>query len=90
MMLPYIFLCENYERGKVMRKIFLAVAVTMLIASLSACGGSSSDYNGYSDTYNSDAEYRKNVSDIADTWGMSEREVDASINALTGGKWEYS
>lgn len=69
-----------------MKNAILVIAVGMLIMSLTACSSSSSGYNGYSDTYNSDANYRKNVSSIADTWGMSEREVDASINALTGGK----
>lgn len=55
--------------------------------SLVGCGSSSySGSNGYSDTYNNDSEYRKNVSDIADVYGISEAEVDAKINAVTGGK----
>lgn len=46
----------------------------------------SSKYNGYSDTYNTDAKYRNDVKDIADVYGISEKEVDSKINAVTGGK----
>ena len=58
---------------------------------LGSCSDTSSNneytkYGGYSKTYQNDAEYRNNVKNIADAYGVSEREVDEKINAVTGGK----
>lgn len=47
---------------------------------------SSNKYSGYSDTYQKDAKYRSNVKDIAEIYGLSEKDVDAKINSATGGK----
>ena len=70
-----------------MRKFFCLSIISLTMLSLVGCGsGSYSGGSGYADTYNNDSEYRKNVSDIADVYGISEAEVDAKINAVTGGK----
>ena len=70
-----------------MKKFICFSIVSLMIFSLVGCGSSSSSRsNGYSDTYNNNSEYRKNVGDISDVYGISEAEVDAKINAITGGK----
>ena len=73
-----------------MKKIF-GVLLAVVVIALAVCGcfsssGSSSRYSGYSNTYQTDAEYRKNVKDIAGVYGKSEKEVDRMINAITGGR----
>ena len=35
---------------------------------------------------NEDSEYRQNIKEIADAYGVTEKEVDQKINAVTGGK----
>ena len=70
-------------------KNFLIVAVILLAfcGILGSCSDSSeSSYSDYSDTYRNDSEYRKNIKDIADVYGVSEKEVDQKINAVTGGR----
>ena len=67
------------------------IIVLVIIGMFSSCSDSSSDskyskYSGYSKTYNDDYEYRKNVKNIADVYGVTEKEVDRKINAITGGK----
>ena len=73
-------------------KGIIVVAIIIVIAVFGSLGGcdssssSSSKYSGYSNTYKNDAEYRENVKDIANAYGMSEKEVDKKINAITGGR----
>lgn len=71
-----------------MKKGLMVVLFILIFCSiLGSCGDSSSDsnYSRYSDTYRNDSEYRENVGDIADVFGVSEEEVDSKINAVTGG-----
>lgn len=71
-----------------MKKIIGFILVAIVLLTFVACGGGSSSIsnrNDYSDTYNSNDEYRHNVKDIADVYGISESEVDAKINAVTRG-----
>ena len=72
-----------------MKNFLIGVVIFLVICSLlGSCSDSSSDYeySGYSNTYKNDSEYRDNVKDIADAYGMSEKEVDQKINAITGGR----
>ena len=72
-----------------MKNFIIGVVVfLMACAILGSCGDSSSgsQYSGYSNTYKNDSEYRQNVKDIAGAYGISEKEVDRKINAITGGK----
>ena len=72
-----------------LKKFFIIVAIILVFCgALGSCGDSSTDnkYSGYSKTYKEDSEYRKNIKKIADAYGMSEKEVDKKINAVTGGK----
>ena len=72
-----------------MKNFLIAVGVIFLICAIAGgCTDSSSGtkYSGYSKTYNDDAEYRSNVKDIAEAYGISEYEVDQKINAVSGGK----
>ena len=71
------------KKGLIIAVIFLAFC-----GIIGSCSDSSSDskYSGYSKTYNEDSEYRQNIKDIADAYGVTEREVDQKINAVTGGK----
>lgn len=68
------------------------VFIIILVILLNSCGGSShyssssNSYSGYSSTYKNDPNYRKNIGEIAKTWGISEKEADYKINAVTGGK----
>lgn len=64
----------------------IAIIIIVLLAMLGSCDDSSSPYEGYSDTYKTDAKYRSDVSGIADAFGVSEWEVDSKINAVTGGR----
>jgi len=74
----------------VYEKIIGVIISIFFIFSLVGCGSSNSSYesrsNGYSDTYNNNSEYRSNVDDIANEYGTSSSEVDAKINAITGGR----
>ena len=72
-----------------MKKILIAAGIILALCALfGSCSDSSSDteYSRYSSTYRNDAEYRENVGDIADAYGISEEEVDRKINAITGGR----
>ena len=71
-----------------MKNFLIAATIILLFCGiLGSCSDSSdSKYNGYSKTYNNDAEYRQDVKSLADSFGVSEREVDRKINAVTGGK----
>ena len=72
-----------------MKKGLIIVMIVLVFCGiLGSCGDSSSNnkYSGYSKTYNEDSEYRKNIKKIADAYGVSEKEVDKKINAVTGGK----
>lgn len=69
----------------------IIVAVILFLSILGSCGDSSSSnsssrYSGYSSTYKNDAGYRDDVKEIADAYGVSEKEVDQKINAITGGR----
>lgn len=64
--------------------ILIVVVILVLAGMVGSCSDDSD--NGYSKTYNTDKEYRDNVKDIADAYGISEREVDEKINAVTGGR----
>ena len=48
--------------------------------------GGSGNSNGYSYEYNNNPEYRENIEDISEIYGISEKAADAKINAVTGGK----
>lgn len=72
-----------------MKQGIIAVVILLIVCGiLGSCSDSSSSskYSGYSKTYNSDSEYRENVRDIANAFGVSEKEVDKKINAVTGGR----
>ena len=71
------------KNGLIIGAIFL-----IFCSVLGSCSDSSSEskYSGYSDTYKSDSKYREDIADIADAFGVSEREVDRKINAVTGGR----
>lgn len=64
------------------------IVILLLSAILGSCSNNSSrnSYSGYSDTYKTDGTYRKNIKNISDVYGVSEKEVDAKINAVTGGR----
>ena len=68
--------------------LVIAVIILLICGIIGSCSDSSSNskYSGYSDTYNNNSEYRKNIKDIADAYGVTEKEVDQKINAVTGGK----
>lgn len=68
--------------------LIIAVIILVLFGIIGSCSDSSLDskYSGYSNTYKYDSEYRDNIKDIADAFGVSEKEVDQKINAVTGGK----
>ena len=72
-------------------KNFLIGAVILIVVcgifgSCSSGSSSSDKYSGYSNTYKNDYQYRENVKDIAGAYGKTEKEVDAMINAITGGR----
>lgn len=66
----------------------IILSAIILLGIIGSCQNTSSTskYSGYSDTYKSSSTYRKNVSDISDIYGVSSKDVDAKINAVTGGK----
>ncbi len=68
--------------------LIIAVIILAFCGIIGSCSNSSSDskYSGYSSTYKNDSEYRQNIKDIADAYGVTEKEVDQKINAVTGGK----
>ena len=47
---------------------------------------SGSSTKGYSDAYKNDAEYRKNVKDIADAYGTTQKEIDDTIKRIVESK----
>ena len=65
--------------------IYLVIFVVFVLIASQCSSDSKSSYDGYSDIYKTDSKYRSNVGSIADDFGISEREVDAKINAVTGG-----
>ena len=68
-----------------MKKGWLIVAAILIVLYLfGSCSDSSgsSSYSGYSSSYQNDSSYRNDVSEIADAFGISEREVDSKINAI--------
>lgn len=72
-----------------MKKLWIVILGIVFILMLSTCGNTShkgSSSHKYSDTYYKDSSYRKNVKEIADVYDISEADVDAKINAVTGGK----
>lgn len=68
--------------------VIIAIFIVFLLALLGSCSDSSesSSYSKYSNTYKNNAEYREDVGEIADAFGVTEEEVDRKINAITGGK----
>ena len=54
--------------------------------SSSSKSSSSSSSKGYSDAYKNDAEYRKNVKDIADAYGTTQKEIDDTIKRIVESK----
>lgn len=72
-----------------MKNVIIIVVIILGICGIvGSCDDSSSydEYPEYSNTYNNDYEYRENVGDIAEAFGISEKEVDEKINAITGGR----
>lgn len=47
---------------------------------------SDSSYSGYSHEYKTNSNYRKSVDSVADTYGISPKEADRKIKAVTGGE----
>ena len=85
--------CDYYykklRKGPNLMKYFVIgwLILAVIAIGVSLCDdNSTTSYDGYSDTYKNNAEYRKNVSDIADVYGISEEEVDRKIKAVTGGR----
>lgn len=68
--------------------VIVIILLIVILAMFGACSDSSSSsrYSGYSSTYANDADYRNDVGEIADVFGVSEWEVDRKINAATGGR----
>ena len=76
---------SNLYMGVIIMKNFIIVVAVffVLCAVVGSCSDSSdSKYNGYSDSYNNDEEYRDDVGEIADAFGVSDQEVDEKINAV--------
>jgi hypothetical protein len=72
-----------------MKKVLIIAVIFLAFCGIiGSCSDSSSNskYSGYSKTYNEDSEYRQNIKKIADAYGVTEKEVDRKINAVTGGK----
>lgn len=62
------------------------VAAILILGMFGACSSGSSSSSrsnsGYSSTYQTDSEYRQNVKDISDVYGISEKEVDQKLNSV--------
>ena len=79
-----LFIFGFVKQGWIVSSISAVLFIFVLICACSS--GSSGKSNGYSYEYNNNSEYREKVEDISEIYGISEKEVDAKINAVTGGK----
>lgn len=60
--------------------VYLIILVVVIAFFGSCMGDTDKSSKKYSDSYYNDAEYRKNVNDIADVYGESPEDVDRIIN----------
>lgn len=74
------------NKSTVLIGIFAAIIILCMFGACSNGSSSSSSSSksgsGYSSTYKTDSEYRQNVKDISDVYGISEKEVDQKLNSV--------
>lgn len=77
---------ENKNTGCLWPIIIIIIFLAMIggCSNNSSSSSGSSRYSGYSSEYKTNSSYRKNVDDIARTYGTTSKHVDDVINAVAG------